>query len=355
MINKLKTIKARYEELTNNLSSPDAMNDHAKWLEMTKEHSQLADIVAAFTQYEKNQEELDACKEMLTEADPQMRELIVEELYALEQEAQELTEQLKILLLPKDPNDDRNVIIEIRAGTGGDEAALFGADLLRMYLRYAERNGFKTELLSDSSTEMGGVKEATLSLSGKGAYSRMKFESGVHRVQRVPETESQGRIHTSAATVAVLIEADDVEVEIDPKDLQIDTYRSGGAGGQHVNKTESAIRITHLPTGLVVQCQDERSQHKNKDKAMRVLKSRLFDLYSRKQAEAAASDRKSMVGSGDRSERIRTYNFPQGRVTDHRINMTLYRLDTFLDGDMNEIIEGLILAERTAQLSGESD
>ncbi|MBQ9832156.1 MAG: PCRF domain-containing protein, partial [Clostridia bacterium] len=211
------------------------------------------------------------------------------------------------------------------------------------------------ELLSDSSTEMGGVKEATLSLSGKGAYSRMKFESGVHRVQRVPETESQGRIHTSAATVAVLIEADDVEVEIDPKDLQIDTYRSGGAGGQHVNKTESAIRITHLPTGLVVQCQDERSQHKNKDKAMRVLKSRLFDLYSRKQAEAAASDRKSMVGSGDRSERIRTYNFPQGRVTDHRINMTLYRLDTFLDGDMNEIIEGLILAERTAQLSGESD
>ncbi len=355
MLNKLKNIKTRYDELTELLSLPDAMNDYSKWLDMTKEHAQLADIVTVYSRFEKNAEELASCKEMLNEADAQMRDLIHEELALLEEESEKLTEELKVLLLPKDPNDDRNVIIEIRAGTGGDEAALFGADLLRMYLRYAERNGFKAELLSDNTTEMGGVKEVSLSLTGKGAYSRMKFESGVHRVQRVPETESQGRIHTSAATVAVMVEADDVEVEIDPKDLQIDTYRSGGAGGQHVNKTESAIRITHLPTGLVVQCQDERSQHKNKDKAMRVLKSRLFDLYSRQQAEAAAQDRKSMVGSGDRSERIRTYNFPQGRVTDHRINMTLYRLDTFLDGDMDEIIEGLILADRTAQLSGEND
>ncbi|MBQ2661570.1 MAG: peptide chain release factor 1 [Clostridia bacterium] len=355
MLNKLKNIKARYDELTEFLSLPDAMNDYSKWLEMTKEHAQLEDIVATYLRFEKNAQELADCKELLAEADAQMRELINEELHELEAESEALTEELKILLLPKDPNDDRNVIIEIRAGTGGDEAALFGADLLRMYLRYAERNGFKTEILNDNMTEMGGVKEVSLSLSGKGAYSRMKYESGVHRVQRVPETESQGRIHTSAATVAVMVEADDVEVEINPNDLQIDTYRSGGAGGQHVNKTESAIRITHIPTGLVVQCQDERSQHKNKDKAMRVLKSRLFDLYAREQAEAAAQDRKSMVGSGDRSERIRTYNFPQGRITDHRINMTLYRLDTFLDGDMDEIIDGLILAQRTAQLSGESD
>jgi len=278
-----------------------------------------------------------------------------QELSELNELQEQLIEELKIMLLPKDPNDDKNVIIEIRAGTGGDEAALFGADLLRMYQRYAERHGYKTEFLNDNMTEIGGVKEVTLSLMGKGAYSRMKFESGVHRVQRVPETESQGRIHTSAATVAVLPEAEDVEVEIDAKDLQIDTYRSGGAGGQHVNKTESAIRITHLPTGLVVQCQDERSQHKNKDKAMRVLKSRLLELYQSQKESAEASARKSMVGSGDRSERIRTYNFPQGRVTDHRINMTLYRLDAFLDGDMDEMIDGLILAERTAQLSGEAE
>jgi len=287
--------------------------------------------------------------------DPEMKEMVHEELNDLTAQQEQLIEELKIMLLPKDPNDDKNVIIEIRAGTGGDEAALFGADLLRMYQRYAERHGYKTEFLNDNMTEIGGVKEVTLSLMGKGAYSRMKFESGVHRVQRVPETESQGRIHTSAATVAVLPEAEDVEVEIDAKDLQIDTYRSGGAGGQHVNKTESAIRITHLPTGLVVQCQDERSQHKNKDKAMRVLKSRLLELYQSEKESAEASARKSMVGSGDRSERIRTYNFPQGRVTDHRINMTLYRLDAFLDGDMDEMIDGLILAERTAQLSGEAE
>ena len=356
MINKLKALKTRYEEITQRLSEPDAMNDQAAWREMVKEHSQLEEIVAAFDKYTAAVSGAEDCKAMLEEhLDAEMKEMVHQELNELNELQEQLIEELKIMLLPKDPNDDKNVIIEIRAGTGGDEAALFGADLLRMYQRYAERHGYKTEFLNDNMTEIGGVKEVTLSLMGKGAYSRMKFESGVHRVQRVPETESQGRIHTSAATVAVLPEAEDVEVEIDAKDLQIDTYRSGGAGGQHVNKTESAIRITHLPTGLVVQCQDERSQHKNKDKAMRVLKSRLLELYQSQKESAEASARKSMVGSGDRSERIRTYNFPQGRVTDHRINMTLYRLDAFLDGDMDEMIDGLILAERTAQLSGEAE
>ncbi len=356
MLNKLQGFKARYEELTRKLSQPDAMEDQAAWREMAKEHAQLEEIVVVFDEYNDAAAAAKDCKVMLEERlEPEMREMVHAELCELAQKQEERLDRLKIMLLPKDPNDDKNVIIEIRAGTGGEEASLFGADLLRMYQRYAERHGFKTEFLNENMTEKGGVKEVALSLSGKGAYSRLKFESGVHRVQRVPETESQGRIHTSAATVAVLPEAEDVEVEIDPKDLQIDTYRSGGAGGQHVNKTESAIRITHLPTGLVVQCQDERSQYKNKDKAMRVLKSRLFDLYQSQQAGAEASVRKGMVGSGDRSERIRTYNFPQGRVSDHRINMTLYRLESFLDGDMDEIIDGLILAERAAQLTGESE
>jgi peptide chain release factor 1 len=255
------------------------------------------------------------------------------------------------MLLPKDKNDEKNVIIELRAGTGGEEAALFGADLLRMYRRYAERHGYKAELISVNETEMGGVKEAILSFAGKGAYSRLKYESGVHRVQRVPETESQGRIQTSAATVAVLPEAEEVEVQISPNDLRIDTYRSSGAGGQHVNKTESAIRITHLPTGLVVQCQDEKSQIKNKEQAMRVLKARLFDLYRSEKDAAEASVRKSQVGSGDRSERIRTYNFPQGRVSDHRINLTLYKLEAFVDGDMDEVLDALILADRSERLA----
>ncbi len=354
MLERLKSIKARYDELTLFLSSPDAMSDQARWRELVKEHASLEEIVAAYDAYMAAQTELDGCKTMLHDADAGMKELIYAEIEELTTKMEELTDSLKLLLLPKDKNDDKNVIIEIRAGTGGEEAALFGADLLRMYQRYAERHGFKYEFLSESLAEMGGLKEAILSVSGKGAYSRMKFESGVHRVQRVPETESQGRIHTSAATVAVMPEAEDVEVDIDPKDLQIDTYRSGGAGGQHVNKTESAIRITHLPSGLVVQCQDERSQHKNREKAMRVLKSRLMELYQNKQAMEESSSRKSMVGSGDRSERIRTYNFPQGRVTDHRINLTLYKLEAFLDGDMDELLDALSLAERAAKLSGET-
>ncbi len=352
MLEKLKGIKERYEQLTALLSDPAVIGDQNRYRELSKEQAGLTDIVNAYDEYMAADAEIESCKAMLEEADDAaMREMIHEELNELSAKEQELSEQLKVMLLPKDPNDDKDVIIEVRAGTGGEEAALFGADLLRMYTRYAERHGYKAELMNENYTEKGGVKEAVLSLQGKGAYSRMKFESGVHRVQRVPETESQGRIHTSAATVAVLPEAEDVEVDINPNDLQIDTYRSGGAGGQHVNKTESAIRITHIPTGLVVQCQDERSQHKNRDKAMRVLKSRLLELYQSKAAEAEADERKSQVGSGDRSERIRTYNFPQSRVTDHRIGLTLYKLEAFLDGDMDEIIDALILAERTRQLS----
>ncbi len=352
MLEKLKGIKERYEQLTALLSDPAVIGDQNRYRELSKEQAGLTDIVNAYDEYMAADAEIESCKAMLEEADDAaMREMIHEELNELSAKEHELSEQLKVMLLPKDPNDDKDVIIEVRAGTGGEEAALFGADLLRMYTRYAERHGYKAEIMNENYTEKGGVKEAVLSLQGKGAYSRMKFESGVHRVQRVPETESQGRIHTSAATVAVLPEAEDVEVDINPNDLQIDTYRSGGAGGQHVNKTESAIRITHIPTGLVVQCQDERSQHKNRDKAMRVLKSRLLELYQSKAAEAEADERKSQVGSGDRSERIRTYNFPQSRVTDHRIGLTLYKLEAFLDGDMDEIIDALILAERTRQLS----
>ena len=351
MLEKLKGIKERYEQLTALLSDPAVIGDQNRYRELSKEQAGLTDIVNAYDEYMAADAEIESCKAMLEEADDAaMREMIHEELNELSAKEHELSEPLKVMLLPKDPNDDKDVIIEVRAGTGGEEAALFGADLLRMYTRYAERHGYKAELMNENYTEKGGVKEVVLSLQGKGAYSRMKFESGVHRVQRVPETESQGRIHTSAATVAVLPEAEDVEVDINPNDLQIDTYRSGGAGGQHVNKTESAIRITHIPTGLVVQCQDERSQHKNRDKAMRVLKSRLLELYQSKAAEAEADERKSQVGSGDRSERIRTYNFPQSRVTDHRIGLTLYKLEAFLDGDMDEIIDALILAERTRQL-----
>ena len=356
MLEKLKGIKQRYEQLTALLSDPAVIGDQNRYRELSKEQASIADIVSAYDEYIAADGEITECKAMLEEADDAaMREMIHEELNELSAKEQELTEKLKVMLLPKDPNDEKDVIIEVRAGTGGEEAALFGADLLRMYMRYAERHGYKAELMNENYTEKGGVKEVVLSLQGKGAYSRMKYESGVHRVQRVPETESQGRIHTSAATVAVLPEAEDVEVEINPNDLQIDTYRSGGAGGQHVNKTESAIRITHIPTGLVVQCQDERSQYKNKDKAMRVLKSRLLELYRGRAAEAEADERKSQVGTGDRIERIRTYNFPQSRVTDHRIGLTLYKLESFLDGDMDEIIDALILAERTRQLSSSEE
>ena len=327
MLNRLKQMKLHYEQLSEKIASPEVMADMNAWRELVKEHSTLEPIITAYDEYLETERGIADCRAMLDseETEQEMRTLAEEELAELSHKAAQQQENLKILLLPKDKNDERNVIMEIRAGTGGEEAALFGAVLMRMYQRYAERHNFKYELIDIAETEMGGIKEATFSLNGRGAYSRMKYESGVHRVQRVPETETQGRIHTSAATVAVLPEAEDIDVEINPGDLRIDTYRSSGAGGQHVNKTESAIRITHLPTGLVVQSQDERSQGRNK----------------------------SQVGSGDRSERIRTYNFPQGRVTDHRIGMTIYKLPQFIDGDMDEIIEGLILAERTKQLAGE--
>ncbi len=355
MTDKLQGIKLRFEFLSEKLASPDAMADRDQWRDMVKERASLEEIVLAFDEYNETAASLENCKTMLGERlESDMKELVQAEIEELETKITGLDEKLRMLLLPKDPNDDKDVILEIRAGTGGDEASLFGADLLRMYLRYAERNGYKVEHLSNNLTDMGGVKEVVLSIGGKrGAFSRLKYESGVHRVQRVPETESQGRIHTSAATVAVLPEVDDVQIDIKESDLRIDTYRASGAGGQHVNKTESAIRITHLPTGMVVSCQDEKSQLKNKEQAMRVLKSRLFDFYQGQQAAERAGARKSQIGSGDRSERIRTYNFPQSRVTDHRIGLTLYKLEAFLDGDMDELIDALILAERSEHLSGE--
>lgn len=357
MIDKLQGIKLRFDFLSEKLAEPGATADQNAWREMVKERAALEEIVMAFDEYSTVLSAIDNCKAMLSERlDSEMKELVRAEIDELEEKRQSLDEQLHILLLPKDPNDKRDVILEIRAGTGGDEASLFGADLLRMYLRYAERNGYKVEYLSNNLTDMGGVKEVVLSIGGKrGAFSKLKYESGVHRVQRVPETESQGRIHTSAATVAVLPEIDDVQIDIKDTDLRIDTYRASGAGGQHVNKTESAIRITHLPTGMVVSCQDEKSQLKNKEQAMRVLKSRLYDFYLNQQEAERAGARRSQVGSGDRSERIRTYNFPQGRVTDHRIGLTLYKLEQFLDGDMDEMLNALSVAERSEMLAGESD
>ena len=338
MFEKLEEIKKRYEELTKQISDSDIIANQELWQKLVKEHAELEEIVSVYEAYMNNARQLDELREMLELESGEMAEMVREELESTEKEMENQTNELKLLLIPKDPNDNKNVILEIRAGTGGEEAALFGMNLLRMYTRYAERNHFKTETLSSNYTELGGVKEIVLNISGKGAYSRLKYESGVHRVQRVPETESGGRIHTSAATVAVLPEAEDVDIQINPADLRIDVYRASGNGGQCVNTTDSAVRITHEPTGLVVTCQDEKSQLKNKEKALKVLKTRLYDLAKSQADEEYAQARKSQVGSGDRSERIRTYNFPQGRVTDHRISLTLYKLDAFLDGDMDEII-----------------
>lgn len=356
MLEKLDAIKQRYEELTAALSDPAAAGDQNRYRELSKERAAIAEVTEAYDAYLEMARQTGELAEMYAlETSHDMRELIEDERRELAERMKRAEEELRIKLIPPDPNDDRNVIMEIRAGTGGDEAALFAGDLVRLYQRYAERHNIRSELMSASLTEGGGFKEAVLSMSGHSVYMRLKFESGVHRVQRVPETENQGRIHTSAATVAVLPEAEDVELTINPSELQIDTYRAGGAGGQHVNKTDSAIRITHLPTGLVVQCQDERSQFKNKDKAMRVLKSRLLDLYRSEQEGREAAERRSQVGSGDRSQRIRTYNFPQGRVTDHRINLTVYKLESFMDGDIDEMIEALQVADRAARLSGAAE
>ena len=356
MIEKLETMLKRYDELTELTSSPEVLADMDKWKKYAKERADLEDAVVKYQEYKKVEKEgSDAEKSLAAETDPEMKELLSEEYYDCKKRLADITDELKILLLPKDPDDDKNVIVEIRGGAGGEEAALFGYELYRMYLKYAEKNRWKTEEIDSNFTELGGVKEVVFSVVGKGVYSKLKYESGVHRVQRVPETETQGRIHTSTVTVAVLSEAEDVEVEIDEKDLKIDTYRSSGAGGQHVNKTESCIRMTHLPTGIVVTCQDERSQIKNREKAMKVMKSRLYDYYNSKYQSEYAANRKSLVGTGDRSERIRTYNFPQGRITDHRIGYTVYSLEDFLEGNIGDLIEALAIADREAQLTEGSE
>ena len=353
---KLKSVKEKYEALGAQLIQPEVIADNKEWTRLVKEHSSLEPIVSAYDRLVKTQSDIDGALEMLkNEREPEMLELAKEELEEKKAELEKVTEELKILLLPTDPNDEKNVIVEIRGGAGGEEANLFAAELVRMYKMWAAAHRMKVEDIDVNETELGGIKEAVFQISGESVYRVLKYESGAHRVQRVPETETQGRIHTSTATVAVLPEAEDVVVEINEKDLKIDTYRSGGAGGQHVNKTDSAVRMTHLPTGIVVQCQDERSQIKNREKAMRVLKSKLNDYY-RSQADAEYSENRRMqVGTGDRSERIRTYNFPQGRVTDHRIGMTIYSIGTFMDGNIDEMLEALRLADQTAKLESSQE
>ena len=355
MFDKLETVVNRYEQIGLELSRPETAGDNALFTKLMKEHAELTPIVEKYREYKSAKDSEREALEILSESglDKDFKELAEEELKTAKADIERCSEELKILLLPKDPNDEKNVIVEIRGGAGGEEAALFAGSLYRMYTMYSESKRWNIEVINANETELGGYKEIVFMIEGAGAYSRLKYESGVHRVQRVPDTETQGRIHTSTVTVAVLPEAEDVELEINPADLKIDTFRSSGAGGQHINKTSSAIRVTHIPTGTVVECQDERSQFKNKDKALKILRSRLLDAAQREHDEAIASDRKSQVGTGDRSERIRTYNFPQGRITDHRIGMTVYKLPQFIDGDMDEIIEGLILAERTRQLAGE--
>ena len=351
MYEKLKSIKEHFLELEKSLSDPAVMNNQDRFRELAQEHASLSDVVARYDELMKLEKDIADNEEIVrANEDAELAELAKEELADAEKHRETLIDEIKIMLIPKDKNDEKNVMLEIRAGTGGDEAALFGGDLLRMYNRFAERHGFKTEVMSSNLTELGGVKEIIILISGSGAYSRLKYESGVHRVQRVPETESQGRIHTSAATVAVLPEAREVDVDLNPNDVRVDVFRAGGHGGQCVNTTDSAVRVTHIPTGIVATCQDEKSQLKNKVKAMKVLASRLYEIKKREEEEKYAQDRKSQVGSGDRSERIRTYNFPQGRVTDHRIGLTLYKLDAFLDGDMDEMIDALILDARQKAL-----
>ena len=351
MFDKLELLIEKFEELEKKIIDPEIMKDMNVWQKLAKEHGDMKPIVEKYREYSKHKKELEENKEMLKEGlDDDMKDLVKEEISELEDSIEKEEQELKILLLPKDPNDDKNVFMEVRAGTGGDEAGLFAEDLLRMYRMFADKKRWKTEIMSISEQGVGGIKEVVFLVKGQGAYSKLKYESGVHRVQRVPATESSGRIHTSAATVAVLPEVEDVDVVINQNDLRIDVYRASGNGGQCVNTTDSAVRITHIPTGLVVTCQDEKSQLKNKDKAMKILKSRLYEKYQEEQNKDIADARKSQIGSGDRSERIRTYNFPQGRVTDHRINMTIYQLDSFLNGDIGDMIDALITSDQAKKM-----
>lgn len=352
MFDKLRETEDRFGFLEAEVAKREVISDQKTYQKYLKEHSNLAPIVTAYRSYKEVQQEIENNRTLLDDPDPDMRKLAREEIHGLEEKRTALENELKILLLPKDPNDEKNIILEIRAGTGGEEAALFAADLFRMYVRYAELRGWKTEILSQSDTGIGGFKEVVLLIEGRNAYSRLKHESGVHRVQRVPETETQGRIHTSAVTVAVLPEAEEVDVEINPEDLRVDVFRASGHGGQHVNVTDSAVRITHLPSGLVVSCQDEKSQHKNKAKAMKVLRSRLLDLQQAEQQSRISEERRTMVGTGDRSEKIRTYNFPQSRVSDHRIGLTLYKLEATLQGDLDPLIDPLITHFQAEALQG---
>lgn len=355
MLSKLDFLESRFTEIGEKINDPEVIADQEVWRKLMKEHADLSPIVEKYREYRHAADTIAESNQLIAESDDrELRELAQEELLLAQETLKTAEEELKILLLPKDPNDDKNVIVEIRGGAGGDEAALFAAELFRMYSMYAELRRWKVETMNSNMTDIGGFKEISFSIEGKGAYSRLKFESGVHRVQRIPETESGGRIHTSTVTVAVLPEVEDVEVEINQNDIRIDVFRAGGPGGQCVNTTDSAVRITHLPTGLVVSCQDEKSQHKNKDKAMKILRSRLYDLLQSQQNEAIAKDRKSQVGTGDRSERIRTYNFPQGRVTDHRIGLTLHRIDAILNGDLDEIMDALTVAAQSEKLKEEA-
>lgn len=352
MLEKLDFLEEKYQKLNQEISDPAVIADQAKWQDLMKEHAHIEPIIQKYKAYREADQAIADSKEMLADKsiDPEFKAMCEDELAEQTAQLTTLEEELKLLLLPKDPNDERNVIVEIRAGAGGDEAALFAGDLFRMYSRYAERQGWKIEILSSNILDLGGIKEINFAIQGQGAYSRLKYESGVHRVQRVPETESGGRIHTSTATVAVLPEAEDVEVDLNPNDIRVDVYRSSGNGGQCVNTTDSAVRLTHIPSGLVVTCQDEKSQIKNKAKAMKVLKARLYDMEIQKQQSAISEERKSQVGTGDRSERIRTYNFPQGRITDHRIGQTVHQLEAFLDGEIDEMINALITTDQAKKL-----
>ena len=355
MLEKLAFIEQRYQELSEKINDPEVIADQEQWQKLMKEHADITPIVEKYRKYKREDEALREAEEILAEeSDAELRQMAQQQIEESKTAVERISEELKILLLPKDPNDDKNVIIEIRAGAGGDEAALFAATLFRMYTMYAEAKRWKVDILNSNETDIGGFKEISFSIEGRGAYSRFKFESGVHRVQRIPATESGGRIHTSTVTVAVLPEVEDVEVDINPNDLRIDVFRAGGPGGQCVNTTDSAVRITHLPTGIVVSCQDEKSQHKNKDKAMKILRSRVYEIVQEQQNAEIAAERKSQVGTGDRSERIRTYNYPQGRVTDHRIGLTLHRLDAVLTGDLDEIMDALITEDQSLKLKNAS-